>query len=408
MSKSLSLRRCEVVSQITETFNIENIKKVLNEKDCIKEYAYIIHDKDKNENGELKKPHIHLIMRFKNNQPQNIKYISKWFNLNPNFVSKIKSKKFEDAIKYLVHLNAPEKFQYLINEVTANFNVKRVIDNEKEQNELDGILDRILNGEIREYNKTIEIDPKILTYKSRLINEAFKVRAEHIQATVKERDTSVIFITGTSGSGKTTLAKKICESKGLAYYVSSGSNDILDGYSQQPALIIDDIRPSCMGLSDLLKLLDNHTLCSIKSRYKNKIIYCDLIILTTVLDLETFYQNVFTEENEPITQLKRRCGIHIRMNKDYIFTSIWDNKKMNYSKEIVYKNNIISEFVSSREKTNEDIENELMKFFPFIEKIDESQLNLKDRLIEKNISNITEFKLEKVSDEIFRKLLNKK
>ncbi|MFR5641782.1 MAG: hypothetical protein ACLTK7_01335 [Clostridium paraputrificum] len=312
-----------------------------------------------------------------------MKYIAKWFNLEPNFISRIKSKKFEDAVKYIIHLNAPEKFQYSIDEVTANFDVKKVIDNEKEENELDEILDRILNGEIREYNKTIEIDQKFLIYKSRLINEAFKVRAEHIQATVKERDTSVIFITGTSGSGKTTLAKKICESKGLAYYVSSGSNDILDGYSFQPALIIDDVRHSCMGLGDLIKLLDNHTLCSIKSRYKNKIVHCDLIILTTVLDLETFYQNVFTEENEPITQLKRRCGIHIQMNKDYIFISMWDNKKMSYSKEIVYKNNIISEFVPSKEKTSEDIENELMKLIHFIEKIDKSQLALKERLIEK-------------------------
>ena len=64
MSKSLTLIRCEVVSQITETFNIEIIKNILNEKDCIKEYAYIIHNKDKDKNGELKKPHFHLIMRF--------------------------------------------------------------------------------------------------------------------------------------------------------------------------------------------------------------------------------------------------------------------------------------------------------------------------------------------------------
>jgi len=56
---------------------------------------------------------------------------------------------------------------------------------------------------------------------------------------------------------------------------------------------------------------------------------------------------------------------------------------MSYSKEIVYKNNIISEFVPSKEKTSEDIENELMKLIHFIEKIDKSQLALKERLIEK-------------------------
>ena len=79
-----------------------------------------------------------------------------------------------------------------------------------------------------------------------------------------------IYITGSSGSGKTTLARKIAESHGLAYFISSGSNDIMDGYGQEPCLIVDDIRPSVLGLSDLLKMLDPHTACSVGSRYKTK------------------------------------------------------------------------------------------------------------------------------------------
>ena len=47
-------------------------------------------------------------------------------------------------------------------------------------------------------------------------------------------------------------------------------------------LILDDLRPSCIGLSDLLKMLDNHTSSSVKSRYYNKVLECKLIIITSI------------------------------------------------------------------------------------------------------------------------------
>ncbi|EGC74308.1 hypothetical protein HMPREF0490_01925 [Lachnospiraceae bacterium 6_1_37FAA] len=79
---NLSMRRCEIVSNLEsedgeELFSIERMKQVLEEKSktCIKEFSYIIHDKDvyteederKNEKykcGELKPKHIHLLLRF--------------------------------------------------------------------------------------------------------------------------------------------------------------------------------------------------------------------------------------------------------------------------------------------------------------------------------------------------------
>ena len=79
----------------------------------------------------------------------------------------------------------------------------------------------------------------------------------------------VIYIQGATGTGKTSYSKMLAEQKEYSYYISSSSNDILGDYKGQDCLILDDLRPSCMGLSDLLKMLDNHTTSTVKSRYKN-------------------------------------------------------------------------------------------------------------------------------------------
>lgn len=377
-----TVRSCEVVSNLyaddgTTLFDMEKLPSILEEKsNVIKDYAYIIHNRDtytaedekansEHKAGMLKRPHIHLLMRFERNQTQQFNSIARWFGLEPQFVSKIK-RRWEDAVLYLTHENAPEKHLYSVDDVISNFNIQTIIDHAKERKKLDSILAQILSGEIREYNKTLLIDNLTLVYQSKRINEAFKIRAEHLQATAQERNTEVIFITGESGTGKTTLAKKIAKELNLAYFISSGSNDVLDGYGQQPCLILDDVRPSCLGLSDLLKLLDNHTASSIKSRYKNKYLNCELIILTSVLDLDTFYNNVFEREREPITQLKRRCGTYIEMYKGAIIISRWDNATMRYYCPQVYKNDILTQYVSAVPKSEETVRSEIQQLLPFL------------------------------------------
>ena len=54
----MKLKLCEVVQQL-KYLSIEKIEEVLKEKDCIRDYAYIIHDKDVNEKGEVKS-HIYI------------------------------------------------------------------------------------------------------------------------------------------------------------------------------------------------------------------------------------------------------------------------------------------------------------------------------------------------------------
>ena len=386
--KRKSIRRCEIVSNLEKDgkalFDMNNMKKVLT-RGCIKDYCFVIHDKDRysladekkspaHRQGELKPAHIHLLLRFETNQPQHLENVANWFNIQPNFINKIKGS-WEDACLYQIHFNAPDKYQYSVDEVTCNFDYQELLDDAEKGDKISKIIQRILDGEIREYNKTLEIDNMLLVNYSRKIAEAFKVRSEFLQATRKERSTECIFITGGSGMGKTTLAKKIAESKGCSYFVSSGSNDVMDGYGQEDCLILDDVRPSCMGLSDLLKMLDPYTASSVKSRYKNKYLNCRLIILTTVLNIDEFYSNVFAEQKEPVTQLKRRCRTYIKMYRDIILVSVWDDKTMSYVNPVAYKNNVLNEYIPEKKKDKQDIREHVQELMPFLELSDNEVLN---------------------------------
>ena len=383
MSKTGNVKRCEIVSNLSNgdktLFDMNNLKLVLSSKACIKDYCYIVHDKDvyteadelKNpdhKEGRLKPAHIHLLLRFQDNQPQKLSNIAKWFKIPENFVQKIKSS-WLNALSYQIHKNAPEKYQYDVSGVNCNFDyVSEIADlGKKKEPVINGIIERILSGEIREYNKTLEIDNMILVKYSKQINEAFKVRSEHLQATVKERHMECIYISGQQGCGKSTLAKKIADERGLDYYISSSSNDMLGDYKQEPVIILDDIRPENVEFSNLLKLLENWTVSSFKSRYRNKSVFAELIIITTVMNIDTFCENAISYSKEPIDQLKRRCGTYIRMDKENIYISVWDNKAMRYTNELVFKNNLLSEYVPDHTKTEEEVEEHINSLIPFLE-----------------------------------------
>ena len=385
-----TVRWVEIVSRLTSDdgttlFDMDNAMEVIQQKEkAIDEYCYIIHDRDVYEEdtdthkkGDLKPPHVHLLLKFKKKQPQKLGYVAQWFKVPENFIN-CKGKSWESACLYLAHVNAPDKFQYAITDVSASFDYNEFIEeylaeledeDEEEDDGEDGtskrkkkkkspieiVVERILKGEVREYNKTLEIDQKLLIHCSRQIDQAFKVRSEYLHATQKDRRMECVYITGPSGCGKTTFARKMADSRGLAYFVSSGSNDIMDGYGQEPCIIVDDIRPSVLGLSDLLKMLDPHLACSVKSRYKNKYLNCELVILTTVLDIDKFYANVFSEQEEPVTQLKRRCSTYIQMSQLEINISLWDKKRMRYSPPVTFRNSVLEEYVPKKKVAPEDV-----------------------------------------------------
>lgn len=77
------------------------------------DYAYIEHDKDFDEDGVIKKPHIHVVLRFTNQTWSSA--IAKDLGITENYLEEPRS--FDNSLLYLVHYNDPDKYQYNIDEV---------------------------------------------------------------------------------------------------------------------------------------------------------------------------------------------------------------------------------------------------------------------------------------------------
>jgi len=82
-------------------------------------YAYIMHDKDVDEFGEIKKAHYHLILRW--NDTKSINALSKELGIPVNRITKIKS--FKSSIRYLTHIDYKEKYQYKYNDIVTNMDI---------------------------------------------------------------------------------------------------------------------------------------------------------------------------------------------------------------------------------------------------------------------------------------------
>ncbi|GAK74150.1 replication protein ['Chrysanthemum coronarium' phytoplasma] len=264
---------------------------------------------------------------------------------------------------YMIHANRSDKYQYDEKEVVSNFDWKSEAQQDifnrkyKMDARLKDILLKIDSGEIKEYNINDNINILENNIYSAAIEKAFKFRIRDLKKKVRQME--CVFITGMSGSGKSTLAKKIAKDKGYNAYVSSGSNDILDDYCGEECIILDDLRSYCLVLSDLLKMLDNNTASSVKSRYKNKVLECKLIIITTVKSIDDFFDDIFNKD-ESITQLKRRCKFHIKIDSKYITFKVWNPVKMEYNLIEKKPNNLLNDF-QIKELTKKEAKEEIYK-----------------------------------------------
>jgi hypothetical protein len=367
-----SIRQCCIVTNLTH-IDLDKMVIQLKDRKCIEKWAYIIHDKDtyteedekKNpdkKEGKLKEKHIHLMLKF--TSPQKARLVTQWFNLPINMLSKIKGK-WMTALIYLTHGNNPEKAQYDFEDVKTNgFDYEDAIDinqinpsstrkvREKE------IIELINSEVVREYNISKYFNAEEYNTHNKAIKNTFTYVQEKLEMLNKGRDMKVIYIKGESGCGKTTYARMIADNKDYSYYVSSSSNDVLDGYKGQDCLILDDFRDTSLTFPDLLKLLDNHTNSSVKSRFKNKnLVYCKLVIITSTQSLDWLLKNIENKKDEDVTQLKRRIGLIVELTKEEMDCYKYDFTKKEH---LVFSSSLVNPTIEhlNKLKKNEDAEKE--------------------------------------------------
>lgn len=85
------------------------------------EWAYVLHDADSDEKGELKKAHIHWIGKLENAISLTAISDCKHLGVPVNSIEYCKNWKF--AVRYLIHKDSPDKFQYPQECIKSNFDV---------------------------------------------------------------------------------------------------------------------------------------------------------------------------------------------------------------------------------------------------------------------------------------------
>lgn len=354
-----SYRTCEIMQQ-AEYMTLEQLEAGL-DHNAIKDYAYILHDKDKDLDGNLKVAHYHIMLRFKDSVPTTS--ICSWFGVKENYINKIRGS-FGDALAYLTHKNTPDKYQYLDEEVKTNFEfqkeAEKALSKKKRDERKEEIINLIVAGEIRQYNYNDFITPVEYDRYTKAINNAFAYRRDLLLK--EEREMDVVYIYGDAGVGKTSYGRLLAEQKGFECYITGSANDPFEDYKGQDCILFDDIRSIGMDISDVLKILDNHVSSSVRSRYHNKVMECKLLILTCPVTLEVFYGGLLTDAGDTIKQLRRRIKYYIRMEKETLRIDRWNSSSERYMYGGNFKNPI-ADIYKQEDLTEDELNEDINSFF---------------------------------------------
>ena len=321
MTAGAKNRRCIMYVQYLEHIKFNSFdeleRNVFNLVGDKYQIASIIHDKDiSEETGELERPHIHMFFYCENKLA-----MSKLMQAT----SEDKTNQFEfferkDAgFLYLIHAGRKDrhKYQYSIDEVTANFDYREYVENLKANYSisLDVMLEDILESRIKHSDIQSSNELSILYSKNKTkIDNALNIASKRRVEARKNMEIPVVWIYGDySGVGKTAYAKQKAEELKNAYgysnYMTSANNDPFQDYKGEEIVIIDDIKPNDIELSDLLRLLDPYNATSVRSRYSNKYVSADVIFVTSMYSPEQFFiESSIDLDKEPIDQLLRRIS----------------------------------------------------------------------------------------------------
>lgn len=317
------------------------------EKTAPKKYALILHDRDVNGQGEPAEDHVHVMLSFEN--ARSINNISKELGDKPQSIEMWKGKS-ENGYSYLIHATKDSigKCQYAPSEVIANFNyqeeIRRITEEvERSRQTTDSriLLDSLYKGEISKEELEKRLSGSQYGRMKRQIEDVWCKHLQFQAAKWREemeksgKQIEVIWISGEAGTGKTSLAREYAEKSNRPYFITGSSRDIFQNYSGEHTIIIDEFRAGMMKYPDLLRVLDPFgSQVMAPSRYSDKPLACDLILITSPYDPAEFYRQSFSRVPanpvDSLEQLLRRITLTIEMDVSHIRAVEYDREAKAY------------------------------------------------------------------------------
>ena len=121
MKNERSLIWCLLLYPEEDLSHKEALKYISNTYEC----AYIVHDKDTDTHGEIKKAHTHVVVKFPNYRWRTA--LGEELKITPNYLEKCRN--MENALEYLIHFKDTDKFQYNFEDVKGILKNKLKKDN---------------------------------------------------------------------------------------------------------------------------------------------------------------------------------------------------------------------------------------------------------------------------------------
>ena len=121
----------------------------------------------------------------------------------------------------------------------------------------------------------------------------------------------------------------------------------------QKAIILDDLRDRAFEFEDLLKLLDNNTASSVRSRFSNKVFNGKMIVITSTVPLSFWYRELQYNLNDTLMQLYRRITSYVVVDEQYVsvYESI-DNRGRPQGIPQIFKNEVKQLKATKSKRTN--------------------------------------------------------
>lgn len=318
MTQKIKARQFMAVQDLDKlSYDLTKLKDILSGLKA-KEWAYIVHDKDKSENGGLVKPHVHVVIKFENERM--LDTLAETLKLKPQYIE-VWTGRINNAYSYLIHLTSGAKGKHIYSpkDVEASFNFQKRIEeitNKVSKQTIKDALNLYANGgltrnELKTKLGTLAYAKNLDTIK-KIDNVLDAQTHEEWLKSFSGQRMTVNWYYGPAGVGKTRLALERAKRSGKQYCVLGSSNDYFQDYnSQDHVVILDELRPNDLKYGDLLKIMDPYQHDKhAPRRYRNVALNIEQLIITTPYDPERFYKMTKIQDRrvDTVDQLKRRIS----------------------------------------------------------------------------------------------------